>query len=87
MILSLPSLSMQVLNCPHFYILLWEQVDISYYSYVFYKLKQPHEWDMHFVIVKDDPAGLLDVSICSFIALVFTSFHIITHYTSFVYCS
>ena len=27
-----------------------------YYSHVFYKLKQPYEWDMHFVIMKDDPA-------------------------------
>ena len=27
-----------------------------YYSHVFYKLKQPHEWDMHFVIMKEDPA-------------------------------
>ena len=27
-----------------------------YYSQVLYKLKQPHEWDVIFVVVKDDPA-------------------------------
>ena len=27
-----------------------------YYSQVFYKLKQPHEWDVLLVVTKDDPA-------------------------------
>ena len=27
-----------------------------YYSSVFYKSKHPHEWDIQFVITKDDPA-------------------------------
>ena len=35
-----------------------------YYSHVFYKLKQPHEWDMHFVVTKDDPAFQQVIAAC-----------------------